>query len=121
MRKSDKKLEKSIVSALTAACENDLKRYKGFQWLTHIVNFHSFPDSLSIICVFDTQENLIKVTGSNTVEGFKRAIETRLLASNIKVKDIKKRIVFDTEEACDNEHNGSWDRRFEGLHSARHA
>lgn len=121
MRKSDKKLENSIVSALTAACENDLKSYQGFQWLTHIVNFHSFPDSLSIICVFDTQENLIKVTGGNAAGDFKTAIEARLLASNIKIKDIKKRIVFDTEEACENEHNGSWNRRFADLQNARHA
>lgn len=121
MRKSDKKLERSIVSALTAACEDDLKGYEGFQWLTHIVNFHSFPDSLSIICVFDTQENLTKITGSNAVSEIKSAIETRLLSSNIKVKDIKRRIVFDTEEACENEHNGSWNRRFEGLQNARHA
>ncbi len=121
MRKSDKKLEKSIVSALTAACEDDLKNYEGFQWLTHIVNFNSFPDSLSIICVFDTQKNLIKITGSNAVSDIKSAIESRLLSNNIKVKNIKRRIVFDTEDACENEHSGSWNRRFEGLKNARHA
>ncbi|MCO7222718.1 Fis family transcriptional regulator [Pleionea sp. CnH1-48] len=121
MRKSDKKLEKSIVSALTDACEEDLKTYEGFQWLTHIVNFHSFPDSLSIICVFDTQENLIKITGNNTVNEFKAAIENRLLSGNIKVRDIKRRIVFDTEEACENEHDGNWNKRLDGLQNARHA
>ena len=121
MRKSDKKLEKSIVSALTDACEDALKVYEGFQWLTHIVNFQSFPESLSIICIFDTNENLIKTMGNDTVNQFKSSIESRLLSYNIKVKDIAKRIVFDTEEACENEHDGNWNKRLEGLQSARHA
>lgn len=120
MRKSDKKLENSIVSALTDACEDDLQDYEGFQWLTHIVNFNSFPDSLSIICVFDTQENLTKVIGSNAANDIKSAIEARLLSNNIKVKNIQRRILFDTEEACENQHNGNWNRRLEGLQNARH-
>ncbi|WP_286237915.1 Fis family transcriptional regulator [Neptuniibacter halophilus] len=120
MRKTDKKLERSIVLALTDACEEDLKAYEGFQWLTHLVNFHAFPESLTVICVFDTQDNLKKTIGNEAVEQFKAAIETRLLSQQIRVKDIKKRILFDTEEACDAEHEGNWNKRLEGLQSARH-
>jgi len=121
MRKSDKKLEKSIVSALTDVCENTLKQYEGFQWLTHTVNFYSFPESLSIICVFDTQDNLNKTMESDTVNEFKAAIESSLSINNIKVKDIKRRILFDTEEACEIDHDGNWNKRLEGLQNARHA
>lgn len=121
MRKSDKKLDKIIVTALTDACENDLKGYAGFQWLTHIVSYASFPDSLSIICVFDTKENLIKITGDNKAAQLKASIEAKLLSYDMKIKDIKKRIVFDTEEACEQEHGGNWNKRFEGLQYARHA
>lgn len=121
MRKSDKRLEKSIVSALTDACENALKVHEGFQWLTHIVNYHAFPESLSIICVFDSQDNLMKTIGNEAANQLKVSIEASLLSYDVKVKDIKKRILFDTEEACNNEHDGNWNKRFEGLQSARHA
>ena len=121
MRKSDKKLDKNIVTALTNACENDLKGYAGFQWLTHIVSYASFPGSLSIICVFDTKESLVKATEDNKAAQLKASIESRLLSYDIKIKDIKKRIVFDTEEACEQEHNGDWNKRFERLQRARHA
>ena len=121
MRKSDKKLDKNIVTALTDACENDLKGYAGFQWLTHIVSYASFPDSLSIICVFDTKESLVKTTENNKSAQLKASIESRLLSYDIKIKDIKKRIVFDTEEACEQGHGGNWNKRFERLQRARHA
>jgi len=115
MRKTDKKLEKAIVAGLTDACEDALKLYDGFQWLTHIVNFQTFPESLLIVCVFDTQENLLKTIESDNASHFKTSIEKRLLSNNIQVKDIKKRILFDTEQACENEHHGNWSKRLERL------
>ena len=121
MRKLDKKLEKRIVAALNDACESALETYEGFQWLTHLVNYQSFPESLSIICVFDTQENLNKTTETDVVGEFKDRIEARLLLHDINVKDIKRRILFDTEEACNIEHGGSWNKRLKGLGNARHA
>ena len=121
MRKSDRKLERNIVSALTDACESALEAYEGFQWLTHLVNYNSFPESLSIICVFDTQDSLEKMTKNSKVGRFKSEIEARLVSKDIAVKDIKKRILFDTEEACEVEHDGNWNKRFEGLQNARHA
>lgn len=120
MRKSDKKLEKNIVSALTEACEDALKLYEGFEWLTHLVNYQSFPDSLSIICVFDTNENLLKTIEKDDANRFKQAIEAELVSYGIKLKDIKKCIVFDTEEACEREHQGNWKRRLESFSNARH-
>lgn len=115
MKKSDKKLEKSIVSALTDACENALEAYEGFQWLTHLVNYDSFPDTLRIICVFDTQESLMKVSQTDLVNRFKLDIEARLISEGIKAKGITKRISFDSEEACEKEHNGHWGKRLEGV------
>ncbi|KZN30442.1 hypothetical protein N480_05675 [Pseudoalteromonas luteoviolacea S2607] len=120
MRKSDKKLEKSIVTALTEACEEALKQYDGFQWLTHIVNYQRFPDSLSVICVFDNKAHLRLAINDDKGEQFKILIEGKLSSCNIKVKGIKKRILFDTEEACNNEHGGNWNKRLEEFKNARH-
>ncbi|MCF2860141.1 Fis family transcriptional regulator [Pseudoalteromonas sp. SMS1] len=119
MRKSDKKLEKTIVSALTEACEEVLKLYEGFEWLTHFVNFQTFPDSLSIVCVFNCNMSLQQVIEMDKGERIKTLIERKLTLANVKAKGIKKRIVFDTEEACQNEHNGNWNKRFEDIQNAR--
>ncbi|MDK2595613.1 Fis family transcriptional regulator [Pseudoalteromonas obscura] len=120
MRKSDKKLGKNIVLALTEACDDALKRYKGFEWLTHAVNFQSFPESLSIVCVFDTRENLVQTLADDKGDQLKASIEAKLFSFGIKAKGVKKRIVFDTEEACHTEHDGNWKRRLEGLQNAHH-
>ncbi|MCF6441847.1 Fis family transcriptional regulator [Pseudoalteromonas luteoviolacea] len=120
MRKSDKKLEKDIVAALTEACEDALKVYKGFEWLTHVVNYQNFPGSLTVVCIFDNQESLNLAMGDDKGAGFKSAIERKLIEHNIKIKGVTKRILFDTEEACNAEHNGNWSKRLDGVQHARH-
>lgn len=57
MRKSDKKIENQIREVLTDVCEDTLKSYEGFLWVTHTVNYSSFPQSLKIICVFETSQD----------------------------------------------------------------
>lgn len=58
MRKTDKKLDNQIRKILTDICETRLKDVIGFQWITHVVNYSDFPESLKIICVFDTKDNI---------------------------------------------------------------
>ena len=45
MRKTDKKLENTLIAALTEVCEAALEAFDGFQWLTHFVNYSHFPSS----------------------------------------------------------------------------
>ena len=49
MRKTDKKIDKQIISALTEVCDSALKAFTGFEWLTHRVNYTNFPKSLKIM------------------------------------------------------------------------
>ena len=56
MKKTDKALENTIVKVLTHVCEQSLKEINGFQWLTHLVNYKDFPRSLTVICIFETQD-----------------------------------------------------------------
>lgn len=58
MRKSDKKLDNAIRNALIDVCKQAQRSFEGFQWLTHSVNYDNFPNSLKIICVFNTDEHL---------------------------------------------------------------
>ena len=38
MRKSDKKIENQLRLTLTDVCETALKRFNGFEWLTHLLH-----------------------------------------------------------------------------------
>ena len=108
MRKTDKKIDNALRVALTEACDMALEKHEGFMWLTHFANYQNFPDSLSIVCVFDTNEQLAKANA----EGLRAIIKDKLASIDIKIKDIRKSVSFDTEENCTKESNGKWNERF---------
>lgn len=108
MRKTDKKIENALRAALTEACDIALEKHEGFMWLTHFVNYKVFPDSLSIVCVFDTNEQLSKANH----EGLRVIIKDKLASIDINIKDIRQNVSFDTEENCEKENNGKWHERF---------
>ncbi|GGW83416.1 hypothetical protein [Alteromonas halophila] len=107
MKKSDKKMDNAISSALTDACEAALETHNGFVWLTHVVNYRRFPQSLLIICVFDTQANLEQAD----TQAMRNSVYEALLSINVRLSDRDRQIAFDTEEACEAENQGNWARR----------
>lgn len=109
VRKTDKKIDNSLRKALTQVCDIAQSENDGFEWVTHFVNYDRFPNSLNIVCVFDTQENLALANQ----ECFHRLIKDALDSIDIKVKDMNKHVQFDTEENCEKENNGKWNVRFE--------
>lgn len=112
MRKSDKKIENQIIAALKGACELALDNIDGFVWLTHFVDYSSFPKSLAVVCVFDTNENKSKLFSSHSEKYLCSLINENLLAVGIQLKDVRKHVSFDTEEDCEKENNGKWNERF---------
>lgn len=112
MKKTDKKLDNAIRAALTEVCESALKDYEGFRWLTHFVDFNRFPESLSIVCVFNTNDQLSKFRSDNHEDSIRALIKAKLSSIDIEIKDIRSHVSFDTEENCELENNGNWQRRF---------
>ena len=112
MRKSDKKTEKTLVDALREACEQLLEGVEGFIWLTHFCDHSDFPASLTIVCVFDSNENLTRMLQTDEGSGLIALLNQRLGLAGIEIHDIKAHIQFDTEQACQEEHNGKWKLRF---------
>lgn len=108
MRKTDKKIDNAMTAALTEVCDIALKEYQGFKWLTHFANYNYFPGSLSVVCVYDTNDHL----ATTDREGMGTLIKQKLAAIDVKIKDIHQHISFDTEENCNNENNGKWHERF---------
>jgi len=112
MKKTDKKIDNQICQALTQACETAKLEVQGFQWLTHLVNYNQFPGSLSIICIFDTKAELEQARQQMKDQLIVSLIKSELEQINIRFKDINRHVSFDTEEACEAEHNGKCQKRF---------
>jgi len=113
MRKTDKRIENSIRDALTEVCELALESVVGFKWLTHLVaDYKTLPKSLSVMCVFGTNDELSTAQETLQDDIMCRLIKEKLSAANINIKDIRQHVRFDTEEACDTFHDGKWHERF---------
>ena len=112
MKKADKKIENYVREALTEVCEVALDEVAGFKWITHFVNYSYFPDSLSVVCVFDTKNDLSTACGAHKDDFLRSLIKEKLSAAGIHIKNIRQHIKFDTEEACENENGGKWHERF---------
>ena len=108
MKKNDKKTDKALIAVLTDVCHIAQEKYNGFEWLTHFANYNNFPSSLSVVCVYDTNQRL----NNADKDGLRELIKDKLLTIDINIKDISRQVDFDTEENCNNEHNGNWNERF---------
>jgi len=111
MKKTDKKHEKLIVEALTEVCDIALSQVPGFQWLTHLINYSRFPDSLKVVCVFATKDDLNRVLLAKQDDFLRSLIREKLSAVAIPMKDTVRQVNFDSEEACELEDGGKWQYR----------
>ncbi len=112
--KTQKKIDNNVRKALTAACEDCLKDVAGFQWLTHQVNYTNFPASLFVTCVFDNDQQLEQAHEQGQTLMIQKRVQTALLKIGVKLKSAVTQVVFDTEEACAEKHDGDWTLRLAG-------
>jgi hypothetical protein len=111
MNKTIKKLENNLIRALTIACEQAKESIEGFDWLTHTADYANFPASLHVICIFDTDASLKAALASAGDASMVKLIHNALLKAGILLKTPKRHITFDTEQACEREHQGNWKKR----------
>ncbi|CEO40787.1 Fis family transcriptional regulator [Photobacterium kishitanii] len=108
MRKTDKKIDNAIRDALTLVCDHAQLSFEGFQWLTHCVNYDNFPNSLKIICIFNTDEQLANLRQGDYGRLLRQLIKQHLADINVVIKNVDKQVLFDSEQACVTTHNGKW-------------
>ncbi|MGF1767301.1 hypothetical protein L4D06_07930 [Enterovibrio makurazakiensis] len=109
MRKTDKKIDNLLREVLTEVCDIAQQQHEGFEWLTHFANYDSFPNSLNIVVVFDSNTHLANAD-TDVLLAF---IKEKLNVIDIKLKDFTRHVTFDTEERCNVENNGKWNDRFQ--------
>ncbi|ARN75020.1 Fis family transcriptional regulator [Oceanicoccus sagamiensis] len=110
MKKTDKKIDKAIIAALTDVCDIALAEVAGFQWLTHRVDYKRFPGSLLVVCVFASKAELSTAIELGKDHYLRQLIKEKLQPV-IPVKNAAYQLKFDTEEACELEHGGQWSQR----------
>ncbi|MCL9776085.1 Fis family transcriptional regulator [Vibrio methylphosphonaticus] len=96
MRKSDKKIENQIRDVLTDVCEDTLKGYEGFLWVTHTVKFCSFPQSLKIVCVFETNQDRANFLMGEGQLHVSSTIQKAFGKVGVQLKNADKQISYDT-------------------------
>lgn len=94
MTKTDKKIENKLRVALTAVCDIALDRIDGYQWITHTVNYASFPSSLLVTCAFDSPQALDALKHSKQDSFLQKTIVEHLASANIELKTPSKQIKF---------------------------
>lgn len=97
MRKSDKKIENKIREVLTEVCEETLKGYDGFLWVTHTVNFSSFPQSLKIVCIFETDQDKASFLEGEGPQHVSKTIQKAFNKVGIQLNSVDKQICYDTQ------------------------
>ncbi|EIL2906670.1 Fis family transcriptional regulator [Vibrio alginolyticus] len=100
MRKSDKKVENLIREVLTEVCEDKLKGYDGFLWVTHTVKFSSFPQSLEIVCVFETKQDRANFFEGEGRQHVSTTIQKAFNKAGVQLKNVSKQISYDTKQKC---------------------
>ncbi|MEZ8100511.1 Fis family transcriptional regulator [Vibrio bivalvicida] len=98
MRKSDKKIENQIRDVLTEVCEDTLKGYDGFLWVTHTVKFSSFPQSLKIVCVFDTIQDRANFLMGEGQRHVSTTIQKAFNKVGVQLKNVDKIISYDIQK-----------------------
>ncbi|GAC36133.1 hypothetical protein [Paraglaciecola psychrophila] len=111
MNKTVKKIDNNVVNALTIVCETAKQGIVGFEWLTHSANYSNFPGSLVVTCVLDTSQSLDILLLKEQDTELRKQIQKQLFKLGILLKDARRHVFFDTEQACLLEHNGDWKRR----------
>jgi len=111
MRKTDKKLDRQIQRALTEACETALAEIPGFEWITHLVDYQRFPQSLSVVCVFATMDDVREAERSGHGDTLRKLVRFHLRSGGITLPRSDQHIRFDSEDSCQAEHNGNWKQR----------
>jgi len=111
MRKTDKKIDNRLRVVLTSVCQTALEEIDGFVWLTHLVDYASFPKSLKVVCVFECNDKLSTFITADSRSFLETLMQNKLSEIAIDIKKIGVHLVYDTEENCNREHHGNWAKR----------
>ncbi|RAR64654.1 hypothetical protein BCL93_101479 [Onishia taeanensis] len=110
-KKASRQMERRLTQALTKACETAKPLLPGFAWLTHLVDYHRFPESLRVVWVFETQTDMTHALKGHGRRQMAELTEAALFEVGADIADIDAHLDVDCEEECRRVHGGDWERR----------
>ncbi|MDP2559769.1 hypothetical protein [Psychrobium sp. 1_MG-2023] len=94
MKKSDKKIESRLVKQLRVACDELKGACDDFLWLSHQVNYQSFPQSLEINVMFAEFADIEQLSQSCQGDEIRAIIASQLIKADIRLPKPQQQIVF---------------------------
>ncbi len=94
--------ERKLINELTNVCEALKTQGNGFIWLTHQGHWRS-PD---VVAVFTTERQ----RNNALSDGWDEAFITQVTIALESIKSTPNSIRFDSEEACDKQSQGDWEK-----------
>ena len=110
-KKPDARIERRLTRALTDACEQAKPLLPGFVWLTHLVDDQNIPDSLRVIWVFKTQDDMTSALKGDGWQYMRAFTEAALLEVGVAIGKVDGCLDADNEEDCLRVHGGDWQKR----------
>jgi len=92
----------------------------GFQWLTHVVDYDTFPDSLLVVWVFDTDAHLAQAIAADEGAYMLELTAEALNATGVQLDNLASHVAFDSEQACSRSHGGNWEARLRARNRRLH-
>ncbi|WP_458525047.1 hypothetical protein [Onishia taeanensis] len=111
-KKARSQMERHLTRALTDACETAKPLLPGFAWLTHLVDYRRFPESLRVVWVFKTQAEMTRALKGDGRRRMAALTEAALFEVGADITDIDAHLDVDCEEECRRVHGGDWERRW---------
>ena len=118
-KREQAQIERRLVATLTEACETAKAEIAGFTWLTHEVDYATFPSSLMVVWVFDTQADKDQALACGQDLRMLELTSEALSQADILVSPVSAHLHFDSEEQCQRDHAGNWQQRLARKRSSR--
>lgn len=106
-----KKLEEALSDHLGKACKAAKEELAGFQWVTHVLDYSDVQNSIQVVWVFDTNENLATAMREGYDSYLAHLTARALEAAGLSISDVRQHLDFDSEEECTRVHGGDWQVR----------
>lgn len=110
-KRNQAQIERGLIKHLTDACKSAKGQIPGFVWLTHSVNFDTFPASLKIVWVFDTQVSKDFALADGEARFMVERTAQALVDASINVRQVANHVFYDSEDECQRACGGNWAKR----------
>ncbi len=110
-KRDQARIERQLSRCLTDACEAAKAQIVGFSWLTHVVDYDRFPESLQITWIFTMEAQKTDALAQGQDALMRTLTRAALDQAGIDMEKLIAPVRFDSEEACKRSDGGDWQRR----------